>query len=167
MGTATVTGDTEPSESLAAALGRIPSGLFVLTARNGNDETGLLVSWVQQCSFDPPQVSVALNKNRDALEWLADGATFALNIIPEGGKSLVAHFGKGFAPGEPAFEGLKVTRERDMPPVLLAAHAYLVCQAVNRVDGGDHMLVIGRVIAGAVLHDGKPTVHLRKNGLRY
>ena len=155
------------SESLAAALGRIPSGLFVLTVRNGDDETGMLASWVQQCSFDPPQVSVALNKQRDVLEWLADGTQFVLNVIPEGGKALIAHFGKGFDRGEPAFEGLEVTRERETPPVLLASHAYLVCRVVGRIDAGDHLLVIGRVTAGAVLHDGKPTVHVRKNGLRY
>jgi flavin reductase (DIM6/NTAB) family NADH-FMN oxidoreductase RutF len=159
--------DATDPESLAAALGRIPSGLFVLTARHGRDETGMLASWVQQCSFDPPQVSVAVNKARDVLEWLPDGAAFVLNVVPEGGKPLVAHFGKGFAPGEPAFEGLEVARERDVPPVLLAAHAYLACRVVGRADAGDHVLVIARVTAGAVLHDGKPTVHLRKNGLRY
>jgi flavin reductase (DIM6/NTAB) family NADH-FMN oxidoreductase RutF len=157
----------DPSESLAAALGRIPSGLFVLTAGHGHDETGMLASWVQQCSFDPPQVSVAVNKGRGLLDWLADGAAFVLNVLPEGGKSLVAHFGKGFAPGEPAFEGLEVRRDRELPPVLLGAHAYLVCRVTGRLDAGDHVLVIGRVTAGAVLHDGKPTVHTRKNGLRY
>ena len=89
------------------------------------------------------------------------------NVLPEGGKTLVAHFGKGFDRGEPAFTGLEVRRERETPPILLAAHAYLVCRAVNRVDAGDHMLVIARVTAGSVLHDGKPTVHVRKNGLKY
>lgn len=157
----------DPSESLAAALGRIPSGLFVLTARRGRDETGMLASWVQQCSFDPPQVTVAVNKARGVLEWLPDGAAFVLNVLPEGGKQFVAHFGKGFAPGEPAFEGLEVRRDREMPPVLLSAHAYLVCRVAGQVDAGDHVLVIGRVTAGAVLHDGKPTVHLRKSGLKY
>jgi flavin reductase (DIM6/NTAB) family NADH-FMN oxidoreductase RutF len=158
---------TDHAESLAAALGRVPSGLFVLTLRNGDDETGMLASWVQQCSFDPPQVSVAVNKQRDVLEWLTDCATFALNVIPEGGKALVSHFGKGFERGEPAFKGLEVSRERETPPVLLASHAYLVCRVVNRVDAGDHILVIAHVTAGAVLHEGKPTVHVRKNGLRY
>jgi flavin reductase (DIM6/NTAB) family NADH-FMN oxidoreductase RutF len=154
-------------DSLAAALGRVPSGLFVLTARHGEAETGMLTSWVQQCSFDPPQVSVALRKDRDLLGWLVDGAAFVLNVLPEGAKGLIGHFGKGFEPGEPAFAGLKVARERDTPPVLLDAHAYLVCRVASRVDVGDHVLVIGRVVAGAILHDGKPTVHVRKNGLRY
>ncbi|MBN9119594.1 MAG: flavin reductase [Planctomycetes bacterium] len=157
----------DPSESLAAALGRVPSGLFVLTAGTGAAETGRLVSWAQQCSFDPPQVSVAVNRSGGALDLLPDGAPFVLNVIPEGGKALIAHFGKGFAPGEPAFDGLEVIREREIPPVLLASHAYLVCRVANRFDAGDHVLVIGRVTAGAVLHDGKPTTHVRKSGLRY
>ncbi|QJW94135.1 flavin reductase family protein [Frigoriglobus tundricola] len=160
-------GTADPSESLAAALGRIPSGLFVLTAGSGSAETGMLASWAQQCSFDPPQVSVAINKQRDVVERLAEGAAFVLNVIPEGGKALVAHFGKGFGPGEPAFKGLEIVRESETPPVLRAALAYLVCRVADRLDVGDHVLVIGRVTAGAVLHDAKPTVHVRKNGLKY
>jgi flavin reductase (DIM6/NTAB) family NADH-FMN oxidoreductase RutF len=160
-------GGSNDAETLAAALGRIPSGLFVLTARDGVRETGLLASWVQQCSFDPPQVSVAIRKGRDVLDWLRDGAVFVVNIIPEGGKALVAHFGKGFEPGESAFEGVDVRRDGETPPVLLASHAYVACRVVSRIDAGDHVLVIGRVERGAVLHDGKPTVHVRKNGLRY
>ena len=156
-----------PSESLATALGRVPSGLFILTARNGDAETGMLASWVQQCSFDPPQVSVAVHGERDVLGWLSDGAAFVLNVIPEGNKALVAHFGKGFALHEPAFDGLDVARDGDTPPVLRAALAYLVCRVTGRAAAGDHTLVIGRVTAGAVPHDGPPAVHVRKNGLRY
>jgi flavin reductase (DIM6/NTAB) family NADH-FMN oxidoreductase RutF len=157
----------DEGESLAAALGRIPSGLFVLTVRDGDRETGMLASWVQQCSFDPPQVSVAVREGRYVLDWLKNGAAFVVNIIPEGGKALAAHFGKGFEPGEAAFEGLEVRRDGETPPVLVTSHAYLACRVVGRVDAGDHTLVIGRVERGAVLHDAKPTVHVRKNGLRY
>ena len=104
------THEADGAKSLAAALGRIPSGLFILTARHEGRETGMLASWVQQCSFDPPQVSVALHKGRTLVEWLTEGADFTLNILPEGGKALVAHFGKGFELDQPAFEGLELRR---------------------------------------------------------
>lgn len=162
-----MTDATDPTESLAAALGRIASGAFILTAGRGPTETGRLVSWVQQCSFAPPQVTVAVNKAGDVLDLLPDGATFVLNVIPEDGKKLMIHFGRGFAPGAPAFEGVDVLRDGDSPPVLPTAHAYLRCVVATRVDCGDHVLVIGRVTAGGVLHDGKPATHVRKNGLRY
>ena len=93
-------------DSGLAALGRVPSGLFILTARQGDQETGMLASWVQQCAFDPPRLSVALARNRWSLGWLTPGALFTVNVIPEGEKALIVHFGKGFGPGEPAFIGL-------------------------------------------------------------
>jgi flavin reductase (DIM6/NTAB) family NADH-FMN oxidoreductase RutF len=158
---------SDANATLAAALGRIPSGLYVLTAAQADDETGMLASWVQQCSFDPPHVTIAVNRRRDFLEWLSEGAVVVLNIIPEGGRGLVAHFGKGFALGEPAFEGLEVNRGAGIPPILKQAHAYLVCRISNRVEVADHVLLIALVVAGAVLHDGKPTIHVRNNGLRY
>lgn len=154
-------------KSLAAALGRVPSGLFVLTVRHGKQETGMLASWVQQCSFDPPQVTAAVRKGRYVLDWLADGTRFAVNVLGEGQKPLVVHFGKGFEIGEPAFDGLEVRRTGEAAPVLLASHAYLDCRVAGRFDAGDHVLVVGRVIAGAVLHDARPATHVRKSGLHY
>ncbi len=151
-----------------AALGRIPSGLFVLTARHGDRETGMLASWVQQCSFDPPQVSVAVRKGRYLLDWLTADAAFAVNVLAEGQKSLVAHFGKGFDPGEPAFDGLEVRRDATAAPVLTAAHAYLDCRVAGRSDaGGDHVIVFGRVVGGAVQHDARPATHVRRSGTHY
>ncbi|MDB5308930.1 MAG: dfa3 [Gemmataceae bacterium] len=150
-----------------AALGRVPSGLFIVTARHREQETGMLSSWVQQCSFSPPQLSAAFAKDRWVLDWLTDGAPFTVNVVPEGEKKLVAHFGKGFGPGEPAFEGLEVMRESDTAPVLLAAHAYLNCRVTHRYDAGDHVLVIGRVVSGAVLHDARPATHVRRSGKHY
>jgi flavin reductase (DIM6/NTAB) family NADH-FMN oxidoreductase RutF len=154
-------------DSSAEALGRKTSGLFVVTARCGEQETGMLASWVQQCSFDPPQVSVAVRKGRYILDWLTEDTPFAVAVIPEDGKALISHFGRGFEPGQPAFEGLDLLREGSFPAVPATAHAYLHCRVVTRVDAGDHVLVIGRVHGGAVLHHGGPIVHVRKNGLKY
>ncbi len=127
----------------------------------------MLASWVQQCSFDPPRVSVALAQNRWSLSWLTPGAPFTVNVIPEGDKTLIVHFGKGFGPGEPAFSGLEVIREVDRAPALSAAHASIGCQVEAQHEVGDHVLVIGTVVAGAVLSDARPATHVRKSGGRY
>ncbi len=153
---------------LAAALGRVPSGLFIVTARRGEAETGLLASWVQQCSFDPPQVSMCLRRGRELNDWLEVGASFTVNILEDdGGTDLIVRFGRGFALDEPAFEGLEVERPDGAAPVLRDALAYLACRVVARHPAGDHELYIGHVTAGAMLGDGKPMVHVRKSGLHY
>ena len=68
-------------------------------------------------------------------------ARLVLNIIPEGGKALIAHFGKGAPPGASAFEGLAVRTEDRLPPVLEDAHAYLDCRVVDHVDAGPDELL--------------------------
>lgn len=155
-------------QDLAPALGRLPSGLCILTVRHLDRETGMLVSWVQQCSFEPPQVTVAVRKGREVLAWLAPGATFVLNLIAEGQTHLLSHFGKGFSLDEPAFTGLDIDRLENLPPLLRVALGYLVCRIDQQVETGDHLLLIGTVCAGKLLHaDAKPMIHVRKNGLRY
>ncbi len=153
---------------LAAALGRIASGLFIVTARRGETESGILASWVQQCSFDPPQVSMCLHQGRDINDWLDVGSRFSVNILEDDGSTdLIVHFGRGFGIDEPAFEGLEVERPDGAAPVLKDALAYLDCRVVSRNAVGDHELFIGRVTAGATHGDGKPMIHVRKSGLHY
>src|SRR5260370_8830914 len=110
MKTEGATSESESRYLMLAALGRIPSGLFILTVRHGDAETGMLASWVQQCSFEPPQVSVALKRDRDVWAWLTDGAAFTLNILDDSQTDMIGHFGRGFALGKPPFTDLAMER---------------------------------------------------------
>lgn len=158
----------EDVQSLAAALGRVPSGLYILTARSGERETGMLASWVQQCSFEPPGVTVAVRRDRDVLSWLVQDAPFTLNLLAEGQTNLLGHFGRGFSLDQPAFNGLRIERAEDRAPVLLDTLGYLLCRVTNRFPAGDHDLIVGTVTGGRLLQpDGRPYVHTRKSGLRY
>lgn len=155
------------TEEALIALGRVPSGLFVLTLGQGETETAMLASWVQQCSFEPPQVSVAVKQGRDLLGRLAPGASFTLNQLAEGQNTLVGRFARGTPPGQQPFEGLVVDRPDGAAPVLRDALAYLVCRVTDRCRAGDHELLIAEVVGGRVQGDGKPWCHVRKTGANY
>jgi flavin reductase (DIM6/NTAB) family NADH-FMN oxidoreductase RutF len=152
---------------VAAVLGRIPSGLFVLSIAHDGEETGMLVSWVTQAGFEPPMVSLALRPDRPVAKWIAARAPFVLNVLAEYQKQLVGRFGRGFESGEPAFEGLEIVRTPAGLPALAAAMGYLECRAKSHVDSGDHRIFLAEVSAAHMLADGQPYVHIRKNGLRY
>jgi flavin reductase (DIM6/NTAB) family NADH-FMN oxidoreductase RutF len=141
--------------------------LFVLTARQGGRETGMLASWVQQCSFEPPQISLAVRGDRELAAWLIEGTAFTLNILDDGQTDMIAHFGRGFKSSEPAFEGLEIERVGEGGPVLSEALAFLECRVVARYPAGDHELILGRVVQGRLLGEGQPMVHVRKSGMHY
>src|SRR5262245_40012798 len=152
---------------LAAVLGRVPSGLFILTANHEGHETGMLASWIMQAGFEPPTVTVALRQGRHMSEWLAAGAPFVINGLGENDKTLVSHFGRGFERGEEAFNGLKLIRTASGVPALAEAMGYLECRPTQHVDSADHRIFLAEIVGGHIAADGEPYVHIRKNGLRY
>ncbi|WP_092047712.1 flavin reductase family protein [Planctomicrobium piriforme] len=158
-------------DAFGPVLGRIPSGLFILSARGpGGEETAMLASWVQQASFAPPAVTVAVNAKRYLREWLVPGATAALSLIGETQKSVLGHFGKGFDPGEPAFEGIAIDRSPAGQAVLQDALGWIEGEVTAAIDAGDHHVILLKLTAAAEgprLAAERPWVHVRKNGLHY
>lgn len=152
---------------LAQMLGRIPSGVFILTCRHGEQETGMLASWVMQAGFEPPMVTVAVNLKRYLVDWIDAGDAFALNVVPAGHKPLLAHFGRGFEPGQPAFDGLAIERTMSGLPTLVESLGWLECLPRAGLDSADHRIVLAEVIAASRRAEGDPMVHIRRNGLHY
>ncbi|HLW66100.1 MAG TPA: flavin reductase family protein [Gemmataceae bacterium] len=151
----------------ASALGRIPSGLFIVTLRHDDAEPAMLASWVQQCSFDPPLLSVAVKKGRDIAASLTEGTRFAVNILAEGQSSIVSHFAQGKKLTDPPFDQAGVQRVDGQPPLLTEALAVLQCEVITTYITGDHQLFIARIQEGTLRGGGRPWVHIRKNGLNY
>lgn len=152
---------------VATALGRIPSGLFVITWHADGHDRAMLASWVMQAGFAPPHVSIAVAPSRDLLAALEEGAACVVNVLADAQRQLVGRFAKPAAPGEDPFSGLGVTRTPRGAAALADAAAWLECAPVSRADAGDHVVVVARVSAAGGAVDRQPLVHLRRNGLRY
>jgi flavin reductase (DIM6/NTAB) family NADH-FMN oxidoreductase RutF len=149
-------------------LGRVPSGIFILTVGSGDKATGMLASWVMQAGFDPPMVSVAVKKGRYVEEWLARGEPFVLNLVAEKQFEMLKHFAKGFEPGVPAFEGLEITHCARAVPILQACPGHLECEPVSHLDTGDHRIFLAKVVRGNLRNEeAAPMVHIRKSGANY
>jgi flavin reductase (DIM6/NTAB) family NADH-FMN oxidoreductase RutF len=154
-------------ENAHLPLGRVTSGIYILTVGQGDRATGMLASWVMQAGFEPPMVTVAVRKGRYVAEWLTEGEPFVLNVVGEHHKHWLKHFGKGFEPGEPAFEGLHVRTGENGVPLLTDALGYLECEPDSHIDSGDHRIFLAKVTAGDRLNAGAPMVHIRKTGAHY
>lgn len=161
----------ETLATIAPVLGQIPSGVFILIAGDGSGRTtGLLASWIQQASFDPPQVTIAVNKSRYLNDWLKAGSPVTLNQVAKGDSVLFRHFGKGFEPDANAFDGIETETGASGLPLLKGAMASLEGRLMSKMDAGDHVIWLAEITSGTAHRDPAdfaPHVHLRKNGLNY
>jgi flavin reductase (DIM6/NTAB) family NADH-FMN oxidoreductase RutF len=154
--------------SVSPVVGRIPSGIFILTIGTGPRATGMLSSWVMQASFEPPMVSVAIKLGRYVCDWLTEGQPFVLNVVAESQTKFLKHFAKGFEPGAPAFEGLAISHCARGVPILKEALGHLECEPVRHIDSGDHRIFLANAVRGRLTNtDAQPMVHIRKSGARY
>src|SRR5437773_3544918 len=124
-------------EMIAAALGRIPSGCAILTAKAGGRRTGMLASWMQQAAFEPPMISVAVHAGRPIEALIDESGQFVANVLSDNPGPMFKQFGKGFAPDEDAFVGL-ATQDHDAGIIIPDQIAWLACKVRGKHPAGDH-----------------------------
>ena len=163
--------ESEKRQAIAHVLGRVPSGIWILTVRDQSGrETGMLTSWVQQASFEPPMVTVAVNRERFINDWLRETGGAALSLLGESHKQFMVHFGRGFEPHEEAFEDINISRGLMGIPVLTDAIGYMEGNITASFPAGDHIIYLLEILEAGIgpgLGMERPMVHIRKNGFRY
>src|SRR5690349_21455132 len=100
---------SDPSP-LARALGRIPSGLYIVSTLRAGAPVGFVGSLVQQVGFAPPIVSLAVAKEREPLRDLRACGRFSLSMLDAGTRSRMGVFLKHAAAGHSPYDGLALGR---------------------------------------------------------
>lgn len=152
---------------IASVLGSIPSGLFVVTVRNGHEKGAFLASWIQQTSFYPPMITMAMSKDRPIGNWFSQNRLFGIHVLSDHHKKLLKHFAN--PPQDPAkvFDGLATHPSLLGVPVLTESLSLLECKVTKTLSTGDHDLIVGEVVEAHEFEKAKPRVHIRKNGFQY
>lgn len=160
--------DTEKTntENLGKALGRVASGVYVITLSDGARD-GMMATFIGQVAFEPPMITVAVKRDRPILPKLKPGAEFVVNVLGKKNTEVFKNFARPFTEGLDRFAGLSV-RDEAAGPVLSDCVSYVACKVASQAEAGDHIVVLAEVRGGALL-DGEqePMVHLRKSGFQY
>ena len=139
-------------------LGHFATGVAVITAVDGGEPVGFTCQSFSSLSLDPPLVSVAPQRTSTTWPRIRRAGRFCANILVEGQEEL----GRRFAvTGTDKFAGVRWTASPSGCPVLEDALAWVDCEVLHEVDGGDHLLVLGRVLDLAVLSDASPLLFFR------
>jgi flavin reductase (DIM6/NTAB) family NADH-FMN oxidoreductase RutF len=156
------TPQTLAAAELRHALGHFATGVTVITTLGrGGEPVGTTASAVSALSLDPPLVLVCLAASSETLAEIAAGdGHFAVNVLADDQRHLSDNFARR---GDGAQWGDVVHRPgRGGTPRLDGALAVLDCERESLVEGGDHVIVVGRIHAlqtGAP--DRRPLVHFR------
>lgn len=151
-------------DAIGAAIGRIPSGVFIITAQQGDEKVGMMGSWVGQASFEPPLVSLAVHPDREIYKTIQAAGRFSINVLSNENMNLMRAFSK-YSPDQ--FDGVDFSAT-EYGLTLNESVAVMHCELKSIHEVGDHHLFIGEVKGGAYMnHELAPMIHLRKSGFNY
>jgi len=138
----------EQKDDFRRVMGRLASGVCVVTARWGAQDHAMTATAVASVSLEPLLVMFAVHcdsRMRDALE-IAD--KWALNIMSQRGQADAEWLA---TPGRPIIGQLDripfKRGEASSAAILDRTLSALECQTENIYSAGDHDLVVGRVLA--------------------
>lgn len=131
------------STKFREVLGRYCSGLTVVTAIDDDQPVGFTCQSFHALSLNPPMVTFAAAKTSGTWAKIRRVGRFAVNVLSEEQGGLCRQFGK---PGADKFAGVSWRPGRTGSPVLAGSVAWIDCEIDKEVDGGDHVIVLGRVL---------------------
>ena len=144
------------ARALRDAFGAFLTGVTVVTT---HDDTGSPIGFTANSftsvSLDPPLLLVCLARTSRNFETLTKAPGFAVNILSETQKDVSNTFAR---PVEDRFSAVEWRKGPHGSPVFADVAAWFDCASDSIVDGGDHVILIGRIEA---FENGKA------NGLGY
>ncbi|MDQ4490028.1 flavin reductase family protein [Sinomonas sp. ASV486] len=145
--------DLVTGADLRRAMGRWATGISVMTTSDGGTVAGLVSNSFTSVSLDPPLVSWAVDKKSSSFEIWNRTDNYAVHILSESHQDLVKRFA---AKGTDKFAGLAWEPGTLGSPIVADDVPHLECRLWQRVDAGDHVILIGEVVTVSDQDDFRP-----------
>lgn len=146
------------SATFRRVLGHFCSGITVITGIDAGGPVGLTCQSFTSVSLDPPLVLFVPAKATSSWPRIGAASHFCANVLAEDQEAL----SRGFAVrGGDKFGGVGWRPGLTGAPVLDGCLAYVDCEIHAVHDGGDHDIVVGRVVDLAITSDAAPLLFFR------
>jgi len=147
----------DPTE-FRSTIGRFATGVTVVTAAFEGRLHGMTANAVTSVSLDPPMLLVCVARTAHAHALLEGSRAFTVNILSEAQEEVSRLFAQPTAPEPGRLQGVGFTIGRTGSPVLEDCVAYLECRVREVVEGGDHSIFLGEVVAEGVVAEASPLI---------
>lgn len=133
--------ESDTCDELRALLGRVPTGVAVVTVDAGGQKLGLTVGTLVGLSLEPPLVGFAVSRQAALHELLREAGGCTISLLATGQEALAEHFARGVPPIG-MWQGVAVEPGPDGPPRLAGALGWLECVLRDEVAAGTHTLFV-------------------------
>jgi flavin reductase (DIM6/NTAB) family NADH-FMN oxidoreductase RutF len=151
-------GEVSP-ELLRRAFGTFATGVTVIGARSADGRlVGMTANSFTSVSLEPPLVLFCPARSLADFDAYRTARHFSVSVLParaEGSSNRFARTKTAKWESEPHLVG------KTGAPLLPGALASFECEVVARHDGGDHLIVVGRVVRLKATETGEPLVFFR------
>jgi len=130
----------EPDE-LRTLLGRIPTGVSVVTVDAGGQQLGLTIGSLVSLSLEPPLVGFAVSRDAAMHELLREAGGCAISLLAAGQDWLAQHFARGVPPIA-MWHGIATEPGASGAPLLVGALGWLECSLRDDVEYGTHTFFV-------------------------
>jgi flavin reductase len=163
-----VTGSTPPERKAVDAvafrtvLGRFATGVGIMTTSRDGVPHAMTVNAFTSVSLEPPLVLVCVERATVMADEVTKAEAFAVTFLGADAAALSTRFADpARALGHEQFDGLPTRPEVTGAPVLEGGLGWLDCRLWSTYDGGDHLIVVGEVVALDVGPEIDPLLYYR------
>ena len=139
------------SRQFRQALGQFATGVTIVTTRDGAGRPiGVTASSFNAVSLEPPLVLWSIGRSAFSYPAFAEAGHFAVHVLDAGQRGLSDRFAQA---STDKFAGLEVGSGLGEVPLLPGCLASFECATEHRYAGGDHLILVGRVLRMALAQD--------------
>jgi 3-hydroxy-9,10-secoandrosta-1,3,5(10)-triene-9,17-dione monooxygenase reductase component len=139
-------------------LGHFATGVTIITAMDGTEPVGLAANSFTSLSLDPPLVLFCVAYSSTTWPRIEAAGKFAVNVLGEEHEEVSRRFATR---GVDKFASTAWHTGVSGSPVLDDAIAYVDCRFEAEHPGGDHKIVVGRVLDVDVVDGARPLLFYR------
>ncbi len=153
--------------TLDRALEQLSYGFYLVATRADGEDlktreqdwvSAGTVSWAMQSSFNPPLITIAIQKDSDLNETIQKSQVFSLTVLGKHEENLIEKFAKQTEVdySDSKVNGISYSEGKSGAPLLDCGVATIECTLEDALTTpGDHLLFVGRIV-GATTADGEP-----------
>lgn len=141
-------------------MGNFATGVVVVTTSSADGANhGVTISSFASLSLNPPLIMFGLDKQAHIHHHFIESQKFIVNILSENQQDISQNFAH---PSSVDWLSIEYDEsEITKSPILKGANAFIECDLHKTLDGGDHTIMVGKVVNLKTLSDNPPLVYYK------